>query len=121
LVLYLLPCDLILIPSTFESFLAGSSAAGCWIGNDCDWVNSCRLCLSLRVRFWTSPWFNSVRFSCLISSELARALTNSFVSDLDLESLDPSPVVLVVLVAQPAFWAAEILPQLFSRATALVN
>jgi hypothetical protein len=34
------------------------------------------------------------------------------------ESPDPGPVV---LVAQLAFWVVVILPQLFSKATALVN
>ena len=52
------------------------------------------------------------------SVAVAKALTSS-VSDLD---SDPDlGLVPVVLVAWPAFWAAMILPRLFSKATALVN
>jgi hypothetical protein len=40
--------------------------------------------------------------------------------DPDSESESPDPG-LVILAAWPAFWAAAILPRLFSRATALVN
>jgi hypothetical protein len=86
-------------------------------------VNSCRLSRRGGEEFCTG---------CLISGELsrtpaavdttfvaiARALTSS-VSDPD-SDLDPD-LSLVVLVAQPAFWAAVILPRLFSKATALVN
>ena len=116
----------------FRVFLTGSSSGksgdtrlwGCRIGDNCDWVNSCRLGLSLGVRFWTSTWFNSVWFGCLIGDELAKALPATdtaltcSVSDSELESPDPRPVA---LVARPAFWAAVILPRLFSRATALVS
>jgi hypothetical protein len=116
--------------------LTGSGDAqfcGCRIGDDWDWVNNCRLGLG-GVGFWT--WFNGVVvcwFSCLTTgSELAKALAAtdtvfwaiaralaSSVSNPDSESdPDPSPVV---LDARPAFWATAILPQLFSRATALVS
>ena len=71
-------------------------------------MNSCRLGLSLGVGFWTSTWCNGVWFGCLVGGE----------SDLESESPDPSPVV---LVARLAFWAVVILPRLFSKATALVN
>jgi hypothetical protein len=101
-------------------------------------VNNCRL--GLGDGFWTPTWFNGVVVGCLTTGgELAKALAAvdtafwaaaralaSSVSDpdpdpdpdLELKSLDPGPVV---LVARPAFWAAVILPRLFSRATALVN
>ena len=68
----------------------------CWIDEDCGWVYSCRL----------------------VAQTLAAADIAS-VSDSD---PDPDPDLgPVVFVAQPAFWAAVILPRLFSKATALVN
>ena len=82
-------------------------------------MNSCRLGLTTGGELAKALAAEDTAFWAV-----ARALASS-VSDPDSDpdpdpdlDLDPSPVV---LVARPAFWAAVILPRLFSRATALVN
>jgi hypothetical protein len=86
---------------------------GCLIGEDCDWVNSCRLDRRGGVEFCTSTWFNGVWFGRLIGGELSktlaaadttfeavtRALTSS-VSDLDLDpDSSPDPILVVLVFA----------------------
>jgi hypothetical protein len=91
----------------FRVFWTGSGSGDTWL---------CSCCLGLGGdRFWTPTWFNGVVgwFSCVLASSVSNPDPDS-----ELEPLDPSPVV---LVAQLAFWAAVILPRLFSKATALVN
>ena len=101
---------------------AGAGDTGCLIGEDCDWLNSCRLDRRGGVEFCTSTWFNGVWCSRLIGGELSNSDPDPDPdSDSDLDS-SPDPILVVlVLIARPAFWAAVILPRLFSRATALVN
>ena len=90
---------------------------GSLIGEDCDWVNSCRFDRQGRVEFCTSTWFNSVWFGHLIGSELSKALaaadtvfeavTRALTSSVSDPDPDPdsslNPILVVLIFAQPAF------------------
>jgi hypothetical protein len=70
---------------------------GCRIGEDCGWVNSCRLS-----RLVGGELAKTLAAADTASVAVARALTSS-VSDPDSDT-DPDPGLgLIVLVAQPAF------------------